>query len=774
MKIMKKISLFFLTFFFCVVSFSQQILSFSTQERISVKGEAEKSLQSPTTVFLVDGDCAIVTHHYYNAVIRDISQNKEKYSTIRIKGYGFEPEVGKPQLPGYSDFIPLRSNNATLQVSHSGYIEFKGIRIMPTQMGALDGKDDDEFAIDHSVYNKNKFFPESLAKIQDIQDYRGQKYAFVRVNPIQYNPVTGVVRCYQNIEYRINNIDTSSVTKNARNGYESLNVSIKQEKYIIVTSNEYLQSIEDFVKWKESLGYHISVLSKSQWTDDNEVKDSIRAEFYRDTTFYDPRYLLIVGGVSKVPAKKILSNNLFVEPHYLTDHYFACMGDDSDCLEDIARGRILLYTPDSVRNFFRFLIRQEKTPSYYGRGVHSAYFNSLNDTTEHLNCVCFSEETRKFMVKHNFQVDRIYKKPSNTIPLLYSTTYASGDSVPEELRVENFAWDGNADSIKAALRTGCDYIMYKGHGTSEGFYNIGFNSPSLIGFNDNICSPLFFCFACQCGQYGSIDYYGDVIPNSCFAGTLMLKKMSCGVIASSGNCNAPYLEPFGEAFFSSMYLDSLLSPQLGLPPNMYSRLYEFNYKRQTEIGEMMRYGHTKMLQSFGFSEDVIKETTHMHVFGDPSYHFPTCPPRDLDSIDIYRENDSICINLNGIFPCTIIFIKEDVNGTILAYKRMEDLEENCHFMDSTNYNRIIIKKNNSAPIVLNHIKNIYLQNINIYANKELNGGDIWAGKNVTDNIPIGEVVVKNGGSLKLKHSKKVFLEKGFKVELGGKLSVNKQ
>ena len=65
------------------------------------------------------------------------------------------------------------------------------------------------------------------------------------------------------------------------------------------------------------------------------------------------------------------------------------------------------------------------------------------------------------MVKHNFQVDRIYKKPSKTIPLLYSFTYASGDSVPEELRVENFAWDGNADSIKAALRTGCDYIMYR-------------------------------------------------------------------------------------------------------------------------------------------------------------------------------------------------------------------------------------------------------------------------------------------------------------------------
>jgi len=37
-----------------------------------------------------------------------------------------------------------------------------------------------------------------------------------------------------------------------------------------------------------------------------------------------------------------------------------------------------------------------------------------------------------------------------------------------------------------------------------------------------------------------------------------------------------------------------------------------------------------------------------------------------------------------------------------------------------------------------------------------------------------DVVVKNGGSLKLMHTDKTVLEKGFKVEVGGKLIIKQQ
>lgn len=206
----------------------------------------------------------------------------------------------------------------------------------------------------------------------------------------------------------------------------------------------------------------------------------------------------------------------------------------------------------------------------------------------------------------------------------------------------------------------------------------------------------------------------------------------------------------------------------------YFPLQELNDKSRTEIGEMMRFGHIKMLQSYGLSQGAIKETTHMHVFGDPSYHFPICAPHELDSIDVYRLNDSICIDLNGLSQCTIIFIEEDNSGRVQTYKRIEDLSDNYCFNDTINYNKIIIKKNNSVPVILNQIKNVYLQDLNLFTTREYVGGKLWAGRNVTCKTTNGDAVVKNGGSLKLKHSDKTILERGFKVEIGGKLSVTKQ
>lgn len=337
-----------------------------------------------------------------------------------------------------------------------------------------------------------------------------------------------------------------------------------------------------------------------------------------------------------------------------------------------------------------------------------------------------------------------------------------------ELRRPLFSWNGSYTDIIEALQNGCDYVMYKGHGNYYGLYQVDFTQNTIDVIAGNICSPIFFCLSCQSGEYVDVLNNGTVLNRPGRFGAKMLdKKLSPAMVVSSGNCRAPYIEPFGEAMFSSIYQDSLLSPQLGLPSFLYSQLFELNDSSRSEIGEMMRFGFTKMLQSFGYSEVPIEETTHMHVFGDPAYHFPTSTPHNLDSIDVYRFNDSICVDINRIPQITIIFMEINDDGTVRSYKRIENISKNYHFLDTTNYNKIIIKKNNSAQVILTQIKNVYLQNDNLYTEKEYTGESILVGRNVTNKFPIGKVEVKNGASLKLKHSNKTILEKGFKVEFGG-------
>ena len=761
-------------------SFSQQIISFSTKEMTPMENKGDKELLKPRLEVSVVGNKAFISYNVQNAELREISINRTNYSFIHIKGFGYDVELGKPQLPGYTDMIPVNSTTPNLHLTTSSYVEYQNIKVIPSQKGSLDDiPEEGNLVINDTVYSTDDFFPREIVKIQDIQDYRGQKYAFVRVNPVQYNPASGVIRCHQNIRYIIDGINKELLTATVNRDSNTPTISTKQEKFIIVTSDDYLSSISDFVSWKKDIGFHVSIISKNQWTDENEVRDSIRGEYYKNASTLDPRYVLIVGGYSSVPAKKYIFPISSYTPSYVSDHYFSCMGDSTDYLADIARGRIPLEDADSIRSFFSFLIQKEKSPTFWGKGIHSAYFNSLSDhITEKQNCVSFSEDTRDYMMQHGFGIERVYKKSSSTNPLLYSKLYASGDSVPAELRVGNFAWNGSANDIKNAFNNGCDYIMYKGHGDIDGLTQIGFTRTSLYGIHDNVCSPLFLCFACLCGQYASLDWNTGEFEDEwqCFTKSLLKYKKSCGVIASSGKSYAPYLEPFGEGFFSSLYNDSILSPSMHSLNEVitYNQIHEINQEPKAELGNMMNYGFLKMLESFGTNEDAIEEQTHYHVFGDPSFQFPIGSPVNLNNIEINRVNSDILVDTHGIDSCTIILEQITDDDSILSYKRLENVTGNYSFTDETDYIFIIIKKNNCKTVFLNGFSSVYLQNRNILANQKYTGDNIAAGRNVTNSTSIGDVVVKNGGSLSLIHKNKTILEKGFKVEAGGKLTIKKQ
>ena len=771
---MRQILFFILMAIFCPFTFSQpyQIISFTENSRYSVNDGNKTELLMPTTDYSVVGNDIVITHHFFNASVRETSLDNREYEIVHINGYGYDAEKGKPQLPGYTDIIPIGSDDTDLQIFQSDYLEYKGFNIVPAQNeNIVNDVTDSTFVMDKSVYSKNEFFPHKIASIQGVQVYKGQKYAFIRINPIQFNPVTGVIRCYQDVQYYIKNTSNNSFVKNTLDNNNPY-VFTKQENFIIVTNDSLLPSIQNFVKWKEEQGYKVSILSKLVWDSDQEVRDSIRSIYWNNEQSYDSRYLLIIGDYSIVPARVMFNS----AENYVTDHYYACVDDDDDELEDFARGRIPISIADSVQKVLSFIVEKEKGLYFWERGIHSAFFNVLNNKhNEDLNCVSFSEDIKEYMEGHQFLIDRVYKAANDTDPLRYSTTYANGDSVAYELRRPQFSWSGSYTDIIDALQSGCDYVMYHGHGNYFSLEQIDFTQNTIDDITENICSPVFFCLSCLSGQYVDVLNNGTVLnrPNR-FGAKMSDKKISPTLVVSSGNCSSPYVEPFGEAMFSSLYLDSILSPQLGLPSFLYSQIFELNSRRRTEIGEMMRFGFTKMLQSFGLTTKAIQETTHMHVFGDPSYHFPVNAPHELDSIDIYRLNDSICVDLNGLSQCTIIFIEEDVSGRVQTYKRLEDMSDNYRFCDTTNYNKIIINKNNSVPYVLNQIRSVYLQDTNMFSKREYVGGNIKAGRNVTNNCSVGDVVVKNGGSLKLMHTDKTVLEKGFKVEVGGKLIIKRQ
>lgn len=767
----RKLLFLFFLFVIGVPSFGQRIINFQKHSVESHRRVNVKDISSPIVTSLVENGNYTCSYSFRDALVNDIVVREDTFSLLRIRDFGMEVNPGTPQLPGYTDFIPV-NGEPSLSVESPGYVEYVGYNVLPAQITA---NTTDSIPIpvkDESIYGENAFFPKDVVSLQGVQDYRGQKVAVVRINPIQYNPVTGVIRCHRNIKYSLNNFAPSFSDKKEE---APCLMSRKQEKYIIVTNNACLDSIANFVKWKESLGYSVSVLSKEKWNNDSEVRDSIKKEYWRDTTSVDPKFLLIAGGVSIVPSKIIIdpqSNIYLKEPDYVTDHSYACIGGENDEIEDMARGRIPARYPKEMGRILNFIIRKEKNRDFFGKGTHAAFFDSKDKKTEKGNCISFSEDVRDFMMKHQFDIKRIYSTEKATTPLIYSLTFANNDSVKEELRKPFFAWDGKTSDIINSVSEGCDYIMYKGHGEESGMLLPSFKSNSISLLTDSICTPVVFCLSCLCGQFSHIQN-GKCVENNCFATQMLSSCKSPVLIASSGVCNSPQIEPFGEGVFSCMFKDSVLSPQLGAWG--YSQLHEFNSMPSCKIGDMMEFGLERMLRSHGMSTSAVEEQTHYHVFGDPSYDFPAVPPVDLRNVEIASSIDSIYIDANGITDFSVIFMKTDESGECVSYKRVYLLDSLAVFPDSVDYNKVIVQRANSAPVIYEHgINNIYLQNRTIKdAAKNVSGEIIHIGNDVFPKTETGDVIIEEGVGLNVKASKKVVIKNGFHCKKGGTLRIGK-
>ena len=147
--------------------------------------------ESTTTIKLsLDG--------YYSNII---DLNETTATKIFIDGGASILKEGFPDLPSISRslIIPDESNMSIRGIDQE-YIEIENIDIIPSK-GNL-SRDIDPSSIDYTwsaIYNKNSFYPHSLAYLRDpyiLRDHRGQTIVF---SPFQYNPISKTLKVYTSI-----------------------------------------------------------------------------------------------------------------------------------------------------------------------------------------------------------------------------------------------------------------------------------------------------------------------------------------------------------------------------------------------------------------------------------------------------------------------------------------------------------------------------------------------------------------------------------------------
>ena len=150
-----------------------------------------------------------IGYNFTGAYVAETVVEKTTYNFLHIKGFAKMSQVGAPALPAHNDIIAMpRGATGKIVKLKANYYEYDGFMVHPALEPARDteGAPSPEFQKDDAIYTKNEFFPKNIVEIVNVGLSRGTGLATTQIRPVQFNPVTGKIRVYTSIKYRLKTI----------------------------------------------------------------------------------------------------------------------------------------------------------------------------------------------------------------------------------------------------------------------------------------------------------------------------------------------------------------------------------------------------------------------------------------------------------------------------------------------------------------------------------------------------------------------------------------
>ena len=573
------------------------------------------------------------------------------YNFLHIDGFGKLANVGKPALPSHKDIIAIPDNAKTkIIILEVQSVEYSGYMIHPALKPARDtyGSSNPIFEINQQLYNTNKYYPERIVDITETQNLRNTALAITQICPVQFNPVSGKIKVYSKIRFRIeftgNSKSFESIGINNSNHFTTLlknsvlnnkfipNGQIVEssngppKNYIIITHSAYNTAADSLAKWKRQMGYSVEVVSRSSWTA-VQVKDSIHSRYTNWTP--KPDYFVILGdhaGSYAVPAEIKYTNDTPPEP-FGTDLYFACMNGTNDYVPEMAHGRISVSSPTQAMTVVQKIINYERNPttnsSFYSNGLNCAQFQ--DDNTNGYADRRFthtSEEIRDYVITKGKTVARVYWTNSNVTPTRYNNgAFSDGQLIPSVLlKSNNFNWNGGANDITSNINSGKFYVFHRDHGYvgGSGWSKPYYTTSSMNNLTNGDKLPIIFSINCHTGEF---------TLNECFAEKFLRLNNSgaAGVIAASYYSYSGLNDGFSIGMIDAIWSNPGLVPNFGnggiTNPTLNSHSDIFT------MGDVLNQGLIRMIATWNGSNSANRYSSELfHYFGDPAMKIWTNAP----------------------------------------------------------------------------------------------------------------------------------------------------
>ncbi|PLX18056.1 MAG: hypothetical protein C0599_12770 [Salinivirgaceae bacterium] len=627
---------------------AQQYINFESGERTSKSSAYELPQRQITAT-----DASHFDAHFTikGGKIATQTHKDEVYQFIHVNGFGKMANPGHPALPMTIEQILMpKMSKPQIKVTQSTYTELDGFNIYPALEPAKDTYDAEppKWQKDEKIYSTDSWYPASPISIHSIQYRRGFPIALIQINPVQYNPVTGKIRVFSELDYDIqfngeeqslselSSNHTSHFTKLLKNEIINKNIVPKGitnptktdgKNYIIITHDGHLAAADTLASWKRQMGYTVEIVSQSAWTA-AQVKDAIHSRY--DAWTVKPDYFVIIGdhdGMYGVPGET------FTAPDgsgiYATDLYYACMDGYSDFRADMAFGRIAVGNPDQAMTVVLKTVNYERNPitdaDFYNNGLACAQFQDVadNEAPDGYAARRFchtSEDIRGYTINQGYTTDRIYYTDQANTPTNYNDGYYSdGQAIPSELlRSNGFAWDGNSTNIKNAIEDGRFFVFHRDHGYSggTGWSNPYFVTSSVNALNNGNLLPVVFSINCHTGEYILGNSFAEAFIRNPNGGAV-------GVVAAAYYSYSGYNDGFSAGMIDAIWSDPGLTPNFGYGGAAYPPASSANNIRT--MGDVLNQGLTRMQETWAPSEYSHRL---FHYFGDPSMRIWTENPNE--------------------------------------------------------------------------------------------------------------------------------------------------
>ena len=529
-------------------------------------------------------------------------------------------------------------------------------------------------------------------------------------------------------------------------------------KYIIVTNESLRPSFEALAAWKTMKGIRTKILTTDSIytlypgaTQQEKIKRAL-ADYYNGS-HTGLEYVLLGGDVDIVPVRMcyIYEQLKHIESSTPSDLYYACLDDMSwdgngngiyaeldDAIDDspeIFVTRMPVKNAAHVKAFTDRVIEYERNPKADFWHNNILMGGCKMDTVYTENGAQVSDA--------QLQGSHIYD--NYIMPTWTGNRVRFYDTATDFVGGDNYNFI--ADNLQSQMTMGYNFVDIETHGYKSSWSMEGNSyTASKAASLSNDGYTIIFTTACLTNAFDMSD--------PCLS-EAFLRNPDSGVLAYVGCSREGW---------------NLVGNQIGPSGIIDAQIYDLLFsKAETSFGRVTLRGKcTHNLNNYyytGFRWVFLA----VNPLGDPEMPIYTSAPQHFDNVEITIANGEVRATSN-IPGCRFCFMDRNDN----SFYYVCDSSSTASIQNMDGVYQICITKPGYIPYIAIVGYDIALQNesvdypIHVFANNKS-----FMGSNVNSDVCPGPVVVNNRGSLTVRSKKGTTLDKGFSVELGGTLDIDK-